>query len=79
LHVQYPLRDIVDALILGTSKLTILFATVALDSYKEHQVYIYKGVPCSMEEYFQDTGRAERDDLPSSAHMFYNYHDISKA
>jgi len=34
-----------------------------------------------MEEYFQEAGRAERDDLPSInlMHTFYNSHDISKA
>jgi len=34
-----------------------------------------------MEDYFQEAGRAERDDLPpiNLMHTFYNSHDISKA
>ena len=84
-HAQYPLREkerIVDALSLGTSKLRIIFATVAfgvgIDLQNIRQI-IHIGVPYSMEEYFQEAGRAGRDGLPSSAHLFYNSYDISKA
>ena len=84
-HAQYPLREkerIVDSLSLGTSKLRIIFATVAFGvgvDLKNIRQIIHIGVPCSMEEYFQEAGRAGRDGLPSSAHMFYNAYDISKA
>ena len=84
-HAQYPLREkerIVDALSLGKPKRRIIFASVAygvgIDSKNIRQI-IHIGVPCSMEEYFQEAGRAGRDSLPSSAHMFHNSYDISKA
>ena len=84
-HAQYPLREkerIVDALTLGTSKLRIIFATVAFGvgiDLKNIRQVIHIGVPCSMEEYFQEAGRAGRDGLPSRAHMFHNSYDMSKA
>ena len=37
------------------------------------------GVPYTMEEYYQEAGRAGRDGLPSEAIVYYNCHDISKA
>ena len=83
-HAQYPEHErkrIVDELIQGKSKLRIIFATVAfgigLDiSNIRHVLHI--GVPYSMEEYFQEAGRAGRDGLPAKAHIFFNSHDISK-
>ena len=84
-HAQYPQKEkerIVDALTSGTSKLRVIFATVAfgvgLDLKNIRQI-IHIGVPCSMEEYFQEAGRARRDGLPSRAHLFFNSYDISKA
>ena len=84
-HAQYPQKEkdrIIDGLTSGTSKLRIIFATVAfgvgLDLKNVRQI-IHVGVPCTMEEYFQEAGRAGRDGLPSKAHMFYNSYDISKA
>lgn len=84
-HAQYPAKEkerIVEGLTLGTSKLRIIFATVAfgigLDLKNIRQI-IHIGVPCSMEEYFQEAGRAGRDGLPSKAHVFFNSYDISKA
>lgn len=57
-HEQYPLKEkerIVDGLIKGTSKLRLVFATVAfgvgLDLDFIRQV-IHIGVPYTMEEYF---------------------------
>ena len=40
---------------------------------------IHIGVPSTVEEYFQEAGRAVRDGLPATAHIYYNLHDISKA
>ena len=37
---------------------------------------IHIGVPKTMEEYFQETGRAGRDGAPSVATMYYNNFDI---
>ena len=70
-----------ELLIQGKSKLRIIFATVAfgigLDiSNIRHVLHI--GVPYSMEEYFQEAGRAGRDGLPAKVHIFFNSHDISK-
>lgn len=84
-HAQYPLKEkerIVDALSLGTFKLRIIFVTVAFGVgiyFKNIGQIIHIGVPCSMEDYFQEAGRAGRDGLSSSAHIFYNSYDISKA
>ena len=84
-HTQYPLRGkerIIDGLTFGTTKLRVIFATVAFgvgSDVKDSRQIIHIGVPCSMEEYFQEAGRAGRDGLPSKAHLFYNSCDISKA
>ena len=84
-HAQYPLKEkerIIDGLIKGTSKLRLVFATVAfgvgLDLDFIRQVF-HIGVPYTMEEYFQEAGRAGRDGLPSKAHVFYNAYNVSKA
>lgn len=83
-HAQYPEHErqrIVDELVQGKSKLRIIFATVAfgigLDIKNIRQV-IHIGVPYTMEEYFQEAGRAGRDGLPAKAHIFFNSYDISK-
>ena len=83
-HAQYPEHErqrIVDELVQGKSKLRIIFATVAfgigLDIRNIQQV-IHIGVPYTMEEYFQEAGRAGRDGLPAKAHIFFNSHDISR-
>ena len=84
-HAQYPLKEkekIIYGLIKGTSNLRLEFATMAfgvsLDLDFIRQV-IHIGVPYTMEEYFQEAGRAGRDGLPSKAHVFYNAYDVSKA
>ena len=83
-HAQYPEHErqrIVDELVQGKSKLRIIFATVAfgigLDISDIRQV-VHIGVPYTMEEYFQEAGRAGRDGLPAKAHIYFNSHDISK-
>lgn len=83
-HAQYPEHErqrIVDELVQGMSKLRIIFATVAfgigLDIKNIRQV-IHIGVPYSMEEYFQEAGRAGRDGLPAKSHIYYNSYDVSK-
>ena len=37
------------------------------------------GVPYTMEEYFQEAGRASWDGLPSEAIVYFNCYDVSKA
>lgn len=39
---------------------------------------IHYDVPKSLESYYQETGRAGRDDRPSDCIMFYNYQDLLK-
>ncbi len=83
-HAQYPEHErerIVDGLVQGKSKIRVIFATVAfgigLDISNIRQV-VHIGVPYTMEEYFQEAGRAGRDGLPAKAHVYYNSYDISK-
>ncbi|XP_068756549.1 bifunctional 3'-5' exonuclease/ATP-dependent helicase WRN-like [Montipora capricornis] len=83
-HAQYPEHErqrIVDELVKGKSKLIIIFDTVAfgigLDIDNKRRV-IHIGVPFTIEEYFQEAGRAGRDRLPAKAHVFYNSYDISQ-
>ena len=83
-HAQYPERErqrIVDGLVQGNSKIRVIFATVAfgigIDIPNIRQI-VHIGVPYTMEEYFQEAGRAGRDGLPAKAHVYYNSYDISK-
>ena len=86
-HAQlYSLQEkerIIDGLTLGKSKLRIVFATVTFGvglELKDIRQIIHVGLPCTMEEYFQEAGRASRDGLPSKAHIYYNNsYDTSKA
>ena len=80
--IQSEKEQIVNALILGTSKLRIIFASVAFGvviDLKNTKQIIHIGVTFTMEKYFQEAGRAGKDGPPSSAHIFYNSYDISKA
>lgn len=83
-HAQYPEYErqrIVDGLVQGNSKIRVIFATVAfgigIDIPNIRQI-VHIGVPYTMEEYFQEAGRAGRDGLPAKAHVYYNSYDISK-
>lgn len=83
-HAQYPEHErtrIVDGLLSGKSVLRILFVTVAFGigiDIKNIRRVIHIGVPYSMEEYFQEIGRAGRDGLSSTATLYYNSRDLSK-
>ena len=83
-HAQYPERErnrIVDGLLSGNSVLRVLFVTVAfgigIDLNNIRRV-IHIGVPYSMEEYFQEIGRAGRDGHLASATLYHNSNDVSK-
>lgn len=83
-HAQYPEEErqrIVEELVTGNSKLRVVFATVAfgigLDITNIRGI-VHIGVPYTIEEYFQEAGRAGRDGLPAKAHIYFNSYDISK-
>ena len=72
-HAQYLEHErnrIVDGLLSGNSALRILFVTMAFGigiDLKNIRRVIHIGVPYSMEEYFQEIGRAGRDGHPATA------------
>ena len=59
----------------------VVFATVAIgmgvDIPNIRQV-IHISPPCSVKQYFQETGRAGRDGKPADAILYYNNRDIAK-
>lgn len=83
-HAQYPEEyriSLVKGLISGTSRARVLFVTVAFGvgidvSNVERVVHI--GVPYTMEEFFQETGRAGRNGKQAESVLYYNSYDISK-
>lgn len=84
-HAQYPERDqerILQEVVKPNSVLRFLFVTVAfgmgIDCPDIRRV-IHVGPPRTMEEYFQEAGRAGRDGNPAVATIFFNSYDISKA
>ena len=68
-------RFIVQELCKVKSRVRIVFATVALgmglNAPHIRQIIHYKP-PTSLEKYFQETGRAGRDGLQSTAVLYYN-------
>ena len=83
-HAEYPQHEkdrILDETVQGMCKARVLFVTVAfgigVDVPNIRRV-IHIGVPKTMEEYFQETGRAGRDGKEVIATLFYNGRDIGK-
>lgn len=83
-HAQYPEEyrtSLVKGLISGSSVARVLFVTVAfgvgIDVSNVERV-IHIGVPYTMEEFFQETGRAGRNGKQAEAIMYYNSYDISR-
>ena len=74
-------EQILQELALPTSKVRLIFATVAMgmgvDIPSIRQV-IHVGPPRTIREYFQETGRAGRDGKPATAVLYYNNVDIAK-
>ena len=63
------------------STLQIVFATVAIGmgvDIPSIRVVIHVGPPSSIQMYFQETGRAGRDGLPSKAILYYNNREIAR-
>ena len=83
-HAQYPeeyRNSLVKGLISGTTVARVLFVTVAFGvgidvSSVERVVHI--GVPYTMEEFFQETGRAGRNGKQAESVLYYNSYDISR-
>lgn len=69
-------------LLTGNVSTEFFFVTIAfgigIDCPNIRRV-IHLGVPYTMEEYFQEAGRAGRDGLPAKATIYYNAYDTSKA
>lgn len=83
-HAEYPQHEkdrILDEIVQGVCKAKVLFVTVAfgigVDVPNIRRV-IHIGVPKTMEEYFQETGRAGRDGQNAVATMYFNGRDIGK-
>ena len=84
-HAQYPKHEqerIMEELTNKKCKHRVFFVTIAfgigIDCPNIRRV-IHLGVPYTMEEYFQEAGRAGRDGLPAKATIYYNAYDTSKA
>ena len=83
-HAQYVTKykdALVNSLVTGTSKARVIFVTVAFGvgiDCRDVQRVIHIGVPTTMEEFFQEAGRAGRNGTQSLSCLYYNGHDISK-
>lgn len=81
-HGAYPVDENSKTLnsVVNTEKCRVIFASTSfgmgIDARHIRNV-IHIGVPRTVEEYFQETGRAGRDGEPSLATMYYNGHDVS--
>ena len=72
---------ILKELALPTSKVRIIFATVAMGmgvDIPSIRCVIHAGQPRSIQEYFQETGRAGGDGKPATAILYHNNRDIAK-
>lgn len=82
-YAQYPkpeLERIMEDLVTAKCKHRVFFVTVAFGigiDCRDVRRVIHLGVPRTMEEYYQEAGRAGRDGLPATAIMYYNSYDIS--
>ena len=64
-----------------SSTIRVIFATVAIGMGVDIpciREIIHVGAPASIQQYFQETGRAGRDGLPFKAVLYYNNRDIGK-
>lgn len=84
-HAQYPeeyRNSLVKGLISGTSVARVLFVTVAfgvgIDVSNVKRV-VHIGVPYTMEEFFQETGRAGRNGQQADFVLHYNSYDVSRS
>ena len=74
-------EEILKQLCSGKSKVRVVFAMVAIGmgvDIPDIRQVVHVGPPCTVKEYFQETGRAGRDGKLSSAVMYYNNKDIAK-
>lgn len=74
-------EEILKQLCSSESKVRVIFATVALGMGVDIQCIrsvIHISPPYTMQAYLQETGRAGRDGLPSTAILYYNNHDIAR-
>ena len=73
--------QILKELALPASKVRIIFATVAMEmgvDIPSIRCVIHAGPPRSIQEYFQETGRAGGDGKPATAILYHNNRDIAK-